>query len=204
MKGCSRSSTGCGRGGSGGAGAAAAVALFGTQAEDMAGALASLDLSTAAQQLGGIEGAAGAADRALATMSDNTSTKIESAKRNIEAAMDGINGALAEAFGDEISGSRIGWRVTVPPLMQFFLDVINGAIDAGKGLPTSPLRRWSRSGNFSLAWRSLPLINQDMRDAFTAASDGANSAAATIRTKIPAALDETKGKINDWAGPESR
>jgi TP901 family phage tail tape measure protein len=81
-----------------------AVALFGTQAEDMAGALASLDLSTAAQQLGGIEGAAGAADRALATMSDNTSTKIESAKRNIEVAMDGIKGALAEAFGDEISG----------------------------------------------------------------------------------------------------
>ena len=30
-------------------------------------------------------------------------------------------------------GSRIGWRVTVPPLMQFFLDVINGAIDAGMG-----------------------------------------------------------------------
>jgi phage-related minor tail protein len=75
-----------------------AVALFGTQAEDMAGALASLDLSTAAQQLGGIEGAAGAADRALATMSDNTSTKIESAKRNIEVAMDGIKGAPGGGF----------------------------------------------------------------------------------------------------------
>ena len=179
-----------------------AVALFGTQAEDMAGALASLDLSTAAQQLGGIEGAAGAADRALATMSDNTSTKIESAKRNIEVAMDGIKGALAEAFGDEISGVADWVARNRAPLMQFFLDVINGAIDAGKGFADFSASALESIGQLFAGLAKLPLINQDMRDAFTAASDGANSAAATIRTKIPAALDETKGKINDWAGPE--
>ena len=179
-----------------------AVALFGTQAEDMAGALASLDLSTAAQQLGGIEGAAGAADRALATMSDNTSTKIESAKRNIEVAMDGIKGALAEAFGDEISGVADWVSKNRAPLMQFFLDVINGAIDAGKGFADFSASALESIGQLFAGLAKLPLINQDMRDAFTAASDGANSAAATIRTKIPAALDETKGKINDWAGPE--
>ena len=66
-------------------------------------------------------------------MSDNTSTKIESAKRNIEVAMDGITGALAEAFGDEISGVADWVARNRAPLMQFFLDVINGAIDAGKG-----------------------------------------------------------------------
>ena len=179
-----------------------AVALFGTQAEDMAGALASLDLSTAGQQLGGIEGAAGAADRALATMSDNTSTKIESAKRNIEVAMDGIKGALAEAFGDEISGVADWVARNRAPLMQFFLDVINGAIDAGKGFADFSASALESIGQLFAGLAKLPLINQDMRDAFTAASDGANSAAATIRTKIPAALDETKGKINDWAGPE--
>ena len=179
-----------------------AVALFGTQAEDMAGALASLDLSTAAQQLGGIEGAAGAADRALATMSDNTSSKIESAKRNIEVAMDGIKGALAEAFGDEISGVADWVARNRAPLMQFFLDVINGAIDAGKGFADFSASALESIGQLFAGLAKLPLINQDMRDAFTAASDGANSAAATIRTKIPAALDETKGKINDWAGPE--
>lgn len=179
-----------------------AVALFGTQAEDMAGALASLDLSTAAQQLGGIEGAAGAADRALATMSANTSTKIESAKRNIEVAMDGIKGALAEAFGDEISGVADWVSKNRAPLMQFFLDVINGAIDAGKGFADFSASALESIGQLFAGLAKLPLINQDMRDAFTAASDGANSAAATIRTKIPAALDETKGKINDWAGPE--
>ena len=179
-----------------------AVALFGTQAEDMAGALESLDLSTAAQQLGGIEGAAGAADRALATMSDNTSTKIESAKRNIEVAMDGIKGALAEAFGDEISGVADWVSKNRAPLMQFFLDVINGAIDAGKGFADFSASALESIGQLFAGLAKVPIFNQDMRDAFTAASDGANSAAATIRTKIPAALDETKGKINAWAGPE--
>ena len=86
--------------------------------------------------------------------------------------------------------------------MQFFLDVINGAIDAGKGFADFSASALESIGQLFAGLAKLPLINQDMRDAFTAASDGANSAAATIRTKIPAAFDETKGKINDWAGPE--
>jgi phage-related minor tail protein len=183
-----------------------AVALFGTQAEDMAGALASLDLSTAAQQLGGIEGAAGAADRALATMSDNTSTKIESAKRNIEVAMDGIKGALAEAFGDEISGVADWVSKNRAPLMQFFLDVMNGALDVG-----TSMAEMSATALDALAgliegmagfMEFLPGVDSEATDAMKAFAESARTGADVLRTKIPAALDETKGKINDWAGPE--
>ena len=183
-----------------------AVALFGTQAEDMAGALASLDLSTAAQQLGGIEGAAGAADRALATMSDNTSTKIESARRNIEVAMDGIKGALAEAFGDEISGVADWVSKNRAPLMQFFLDVMNGALDVG-----TSMAEMSATALDALAgliegmagfMEFLPGVDSEATDAMKAFAESARTGADVLRTEVPAALDETRNKINEWAGPE--
>jgi hypothetical protein len=183
-----------------------AVALFGTQAEDMAGALASLDLSTAAQQLGGIEGAAGAADRALATMSDNTAGKIESAKRNIEVAMDGIKGALAEAFGDEISGVADWVSKNRAPLMQFFLDVINGAIDVG-----TSMAEMSATALDALAgliegmagfMEFLPGVDSEATDAMKAFAESARTGAEVLRTEVPAALEDTRAKINDWAGPE--
>ena len=182
-----------------------AVALFGTQAEDMAGALASLDLSTAAQQLGGIEGAAGAADRALATMSDNTSTKIESARRNIEVAMDGIKGALAEAFGDEISGVADWVSKNRAPLMQFFVDVINGAIDAGKAFVEFSAQSLDGVAALADGLANVLQFIPGMTDAASALrtfADSAHVGAETLRTEVPAALDEAQGKINAWAGPE--
>ena len=179
-----------------------AVALFGTQAEDMAGALASLDLSTAAQQLGGIEGAAGAADRALATMSDNTSTKIESARRNIEVAMDGIKGALAEAFGDEISGVADWVSKNREPLMQFFLDVMNGAIDAAKGIADFGASTLDTIAAIADGIAGIPFIGDEMRDAMGKVSESAKAGADSIRNNVPAALEDTRAKINDWAGPE--
>ena len=179
-----------------------AVALFGTQAEDMAGALASLDLSTAAQQLGGIEGAAGAADRALATMSDNTSTKIESARRNIEVAMDGIKGALAEAFGDEISGVADWVSKNRAPLMQFFLDVMSGAIDAAKGIADFGASTLDTIAAIADGIAGIPFIGDDMRDAMQKVSESAKAGADSIRENVPAALEDTRAKINDWAGPE--
>ena len=177
----------------------AGVALFGTQWEDMGDAIRKLDLKTAASEIGD---AAGATERALKTMSDNAATQIEGARRNIEEAANGIKGALAAAFADDIEGAAKWVQANRAPLMQFFLDVINGAIDAGKGFADFSASALESIGQLFAGLAKLPLINQDMRDAFTAASNGANSAAETIRTKIPAALDETQGKINDWAGPE--
>lgn len=105
-----------------------AVEIFGTQAEDMAGALAGLDLSTAASQLGLVEGAA---QRMFDTLADNDATKIAQAQRNIEVAADGIKGALAGAFAEPL-GDLADWvSQNRGPLMEFFADLVNGAIDFG-------------------------------------------------------------------------
>lgn len=107
---------------------AAGVALFGTQWEDMAGAMQSLDLSTAVEQLGQVEGAA---KTMFDTISGNDATKIEQAKRNIEVAADGIKGALAAAFSEPV-GDFADWvSANRGPLTEFLLDLANGAINFG-------------------------------------------------------------------------
>ncbi|WP_417555589.1 phage tail tape measure protein [Microbacterium sp.] len=107
---------------------AAAVALFGTQAEDLGDALFAMDLSNAVDQLDGVTGAA---QRMFDTISDNTASKVEQAQRNIEVAADGIKGALALAFADPL-GDFADWvSQNRGPVLQFFTDLINGAIDFG-------------------------------------------------------------------------
>lgn len=58
-----------------------AVKLFGTQAEDMQGALLSLDVDTAVDKLGKVDGAA---KDAGTTMGDNTSTKVKQFTRSLQ------------------------------------------------------------------------------------------------------------------------
>lgn len=111
--------------------AAAAVGLFGTKAEDMGDALYSMDLSTAVKQLGNVEGAA---KSALDTLGDNTAGILSSAQRNIEVAADGIKGALATAFAPQIKGFATFVTTNRAAVMQFLLDMANGAIDAGRAL----------------------------------------------------------------------
>lgn len=103
-----------------------ALALFGTQSEDMAQALGALDLTTAVDQLNGVEGAA---KRMFDTMADNDASKVDQAFRNIEVAADGVKGALATAFAEPL-GDFADWvSSNRGPLLQFFADLINGAID---------------------------------------------------------------------------
>ncbi|KJL49143.1 Phage-related minor tail protein [Microbacterium hydrocarbonoxydans] len=107
---------------------AAAVALFGTQAEDLGEALFSMDLSTAVEQLGGVTGAA---QKMFDTLAGNDASKIEQAQRNIEVAADGIKGALAGAFAEPL-GDFADWvSQNRGPVLQFFSDLVNGAIDFG-------------------------------------------------------------------------
>ncbi len=111
-----------------------AVALFGTQAEDMAQALGHLDLSTAVAQLGGVQGAA---KRMFDTLSDNDATRVERAFRNIEVATDGMKGALAVAFSEPL-GDLADWvSANRGPLLEFFSDLVNGAIDFAIGATSS-------------------------------------------------------------------
>lgn len=110
---------------------AAAVALFGTQAEDLGSALFSLDLSNAVDQLGQVEGAA---QSAMDQLGSNTAASIESARRNIETAADGVKGALAEAFGPQIESGATFVQENREAVMQFLLDIANGGLDAGRGV----------------------------------------------------------------------
>lgn len=66
-----------------------AVALFGTQSEDMAAALGSMDLSNAVDQLGQVEGATQTMND---TLGETASSKIEATKRGFEQWRDSIIG----------------------------------------------------------------------------------------------------------------
>jgi len=106
----------------------AAVALFGTQAEDLGEALFAMDLSSAVEQLGGVTGAA---QRMFDTLASNDASKIEQAQRSIEVAADGIKGALAGAFADPLADAADWISKNRGPVLQFFSDLVNGAIDFG-------------------------------------------------------------------------
>lgn len=107
---------------------AAAVALFGTKAEDLGDALFALDLSSAVEQLGTVTGAA---QQMFDTLSGNDQHKIDQAQRNIEVAVQGIQGALATVFAEPL-GDFADWvSQNRGPLLQFFSDLVNGAIDFG-------------------------------------------------------------------------
>lgn len=198
------------------------VDLFGTQAEDMAGALDSLDLSSAVDELGGVEGAAGAAERAMATMADNTATEMESARRNIELASDGIKGALAAAFSDEIAGFASWVQENRGAVMIFFADLVNGAINMAIGVVGA--FQAMRTGFLNFKMETLFGLSEvghaidaitpgDQSDMWLPMEDAAlatmttiqleaENAARGINDPITQALLDTQAAFNDWLGPE--
>jgi phage-related minor tail protein len=105
---------------------AAAVGLFGTQAEDLGQALFAMDLSSAVDQL---EGVTGSAQRMFDTLASNDAANISQAQRNIEVAADGIKGALAAAFSEPLAEGAEWISKNRGPMLQFFADLVNGAID---------------------------------------------------------------------------
>lgn len=109
----------------------AAVGLFGTKAEDLGDALFALDLNTVAADLGAVEGAASGA---ISALGDNAAGELESAKRSIVVATDGIKGALAQAFGPQISDFAEGIRTNRTAVVEFLLDMANAGLDMGRAL----------------------------------------------------------------------
>lgn len=110
---------------------ATVVELFGTKAEDMGDALFAMDLSSAVDELGSVEGAA---STALAALTDNTQNDIDTAQRNIETAANGIKGALASAFSPQIEGAATFVTENREAVIGFLLDVANGAFDVGRAI----------------------------------------------------------------------
>jgi phage-related minor tail protein len=77
-----------------------AVALFGTQAEDLGAAFDGLDLSTAVQQFGEVDGAV---QRASDTMGNTPASAAESARRSVEQAWHDMQDNLATEFAPAVT-----------------------------------------------------------------------------------------------------
>lgn len=201
---------------------AAAVALFGTKAEDLGDALFAMDLSTAVEQLGAVEGAA---TRALDALSDNAASDIASAQRNIEVAADGIKGALAAAFNPQIEGFATFVSENREQLMRFLLDIANGGLDAGRGFVNGLASATEAVGGF-IAGPLADLIDgvggvldgleripgvdldgaagsmHDLADSMRGADEVAGEMADQMRTNlIENAIDPAQEKLNDIAIP---
>jgi hypothetical protein len=183
--------------------------LFGGPGEDLGASIFALNLDTAADSLNGVDGAAGAADRALTTMADNTAAKMESAQRNVELAMDGIKGALAEAFGDDMAGAADWVTKNRAPLMIFFLDAVNGVLDIAKAFALMGATGLDAIADIAVGFAdmidSLPnwlVGGEDLSKGLREMGAGAREAADEIRDTVPAALEEVRQKANGWAAPE--
>lgn len=195
---------------------AAAVALFGTKAEDLGDALFALDLTHAVDELNGV---VGAADRMFNTLSDNDSNRIERARRNIEVAAEGIKGALASAFADPL-GEAADWIAqNRGPVLQFFLDLANGALDFGESVVEGAAAGTEAFGAFVAGpladtvdgigslidaingFEGRPAELDKLRDSMRGFDDQANTAADTMREDLGSALDEARGKLNEFGEP---
>src|SRR5690606_16058865 len=103
------------------------------------------DVTTAVDKLGQVEGAAASA---LDTLGDNSAGKIESAKRNIEVAADGIKGALATAFSPQIEGFATFATTNRTAVLTFLFDAANGALDFGRAVVEGTAAATEAVGDF--------------------------------------------------------
>jgi hypothetical protein len=191
---------------------AAAVALFGTQAEDMGAALFALDLSTAVDQLNGVEGAA---QKMFDTLASNDATKLEQAQRNIEVAADGMKGALAAAFSEPL-GEAADWvSANRGPMLQFFLDLANGALDFGDSAVEAAATGAEGFGEFVAGplaalvdgiagaidalngFEGRPKELDDLADSMRGFDDTSADAAETI-LGLKDGIDESRTKLNEF------
>lgn len=191
---------------------AAAVGLFGTKAEDLGDALFAMDLSSAVAQLDGV---AGAARTMFETLADNDATKMEEAKRNIEVAADGMKGALAAAFSEPLAGFADYISANRGPMLQFFQDLVNGAIDFAVAANTGvgdfvsgPLASMVDGLATAIDWMNLfkgrPKELDDLRDSmrgFSDVTDGANEKLEGMREKFNGFADAqvALGYVHDAA-----
>ncbi|GAB3598633.1 hypothetical protein GCM10027586_00750 [Kineococcus gypseus] len=106
--------------------AAIAVGLFGTQAEDLGQALYAMDLSSAREEFGAT---AGAIEQAMADIGTNTAGQIETARRAIDTAAQGVQGALAAAFGPELGRAADWVSANRAAVTEFAFDASRGFLE---------------------------------------------------------------------------
>ena len=121
----------------------AALALFGTKFEDIQGAVDSMNLDTAAQEFGKVEGAAQAASDVIGS---NTAASFETAKRSFEQSSADIKLALAQAFGPALQDAANWITEHKPELIAFFTGLADAGfatLDAMMAFTSGSLRAWA-------------------------------------------------------------
>lgn len=203
---------------------AAGVALFGTQWEDMGNgaAVLAMNLGTLGSEWGNL---AGTASSALKTMSDNTASQMEAARRNVEVAVAGIAGALAAAFSDEIGGVATWVSSNREAILRFGVDTVNALMEAGRA--AVEFGAWAVESFGAGADAVAPFVNavglaveglgrltadddlvrfgegiQQGAEGMAEFGETSQAAADVMRNAMIGALDETQARMNSWAGPE--
>ena len=105
------------------------VALFGTKAEDLGNAVNSMNLDTAVEEFGKIDGAAQAASD---TLGGTAAGSIEEARRNIEIAVDNMQQGLAQAFGPALQRVADWVVANQDKIVGFFTTLGHAAIGASE------------------------------------------------------------------------
>jgi polyhydroxyalkanoate synthesis regulator phasin len=153
------------------------------------------------------------------TLASNDATKLEQAQRNVEVAMQGIQGALAAGFADPLAEAAEWVSQNRGPLMQFFLDLANGALDFGQSVVDGTAAGTEALGEFvagpladvveGLAGvidffngtegrpKELDELTESMREFDGITADAAD----TMRTDLTQAIDDARGRLNGFAEP---
>lgn len=122
---------------------AAALALFGTKFEDIQGAAFKMNLDTAVKEFGNVTGAAQLAGD---TMSSNTASSFETAKRSIETSSADIKLALAQAFGPALTDMATWVTEHKPEIIGFFTQLADAGfatLDAMLAFTSGALRGYA-------------------------------------------------------------
>ncbi|WP_446224980.1 phage tail tape measure protein [Nocardia sp. IBHARD005] len=200
-----------------------ALALFGTQAEDLGGALNNFNLDTAVNSLGQV---AGAAETAANVMGGNTASTIEGARRSIEVSMAGVQTSLAQAFGPSLEKVANWVKTHQPEITGFFIAVGDAAFVLGDILLLWASTSLSNFATFSRILgeqiegllQPLGLVTevfgkltgdkgiedagvamQDFQDKLNGAADKADAAATAINDKARPALNSMRDAFNENA-----
>lgn len=191
-----------------------ALDLFKTKAEDLGDALFALDLSNAVEQLGQVDGAA---RKMFDTLADNDATKIEQAQRNVEVAMQGIQGALAAGFSEPFAQAAEFVSQNRGPVMQFFLDLTNGALDFGATMVNSAADGAIAFSEF-IAGPGADMIDmligiqksinpfsdtselEGLRDGMREADDATRATADTMRNELLGGIEQARAKVDEFGG----
>jgi phage-related minor tail protein len=105
------------------------VALFGTKAEDLGDAVNAMNLNTAVAQLGEVQGAT---EQAANTLGGTGASSVESARRNIEVAVDNLQQGLAQAFGPALQKVADWVVANQDKIVGFFTTLGHAAISASE------------------------------------------------------------------------